>query len=122
MQPESLLKWSNYPITGYQAAEDVCPVPRRVNVLLKMIWHYYIPKLNNRMLISLPAGPGSGDNNIEKDNMGFTIQAMRLPLQDLGITVIKELRYYNTKRYPVITNEEYLKKVYKSGQEFAELV
>lgn len=70
----------------------------------------------------MPAGPGSGDNNIEKDNMGFTIQAMRLPLQDLGITVIKELRYYNTKRYPVITNEEYLKKVYKSGQEFAELV
>lgn len=74
------------------------------------------------LLIGVCAGPGSAENKIVEDNMGFTIPAMRLPLADLGICTVKEIRYYNTKRYPLEQNKLYQKELLQIGTDFGKLI
>lgn len=46
-------------------------------------------------------GVCAGDDN----GMGYTMEAMKRPLQDHGILRIREFRYLNTKHLPVWNNE-----------------
>lgn len=85
-------------------------------------WTCLLGDSKKALLVGVCAGPGSSDNRIEEDNMGFTIQAMRLPLRDLGIKIVKELRYYNTKRYPVSMNEEFQKELLRNRKEFVTIL
>lgn len=48
-------------------------------------------------------GVCKGKNN---ESMGYTMEAMRKPIDELGVKVIDMIEYYNTKYEPVIDNDE----------------
>jgi multimeric flavodoxin WrbA len=40
------------------------------------------------------------------DSMGYTMEAMRKPIDELGIKIIDEIKYFDTKHKPVINNSD----------------
>ncbi len=81
-------------------------------------WPDLLGDAKKAYLVSVCAGPGSQSDPIEEDNMGFTVQGMRRPLEDLEIKVVGEIRYYNTKKFPVVHNKEYQQELILIGSEF----
>jgi hypothetical protein len=49
----------------------------------------------------------------DDDGMGFTIEAMKRPLQDHGIHIKREYKYLHTKHVPVWKNENVLSELEK---------
>lgn len=45
------------------------------------------------------------------DSMGYTMEAMRKPIDELGVKIIDEIKYFNTKCNPVINNSEIKKEL-----------
>ncbi|MGB6127496.1 MAG: flavodoxin family protein [Psychrilyobacter sp.] len=45
------------------------------------------------------------------DSMGYTMEAMRKPIDELGVKIIDEIRYFDTKHNPVISNPEIKKEL-----------
>ena len=46
-----------------------------------------------------------------KDSMGYTMEAMRKPIDELGVKVIDMVEYYDTKHKPVKDNDEIREKL-----------
>ncbi|MCS5420452.1 MULTISPECIES: flavodoxin family protein [Psychrilyobacter] len=40
------------------------------------------------------------------DSMGYTMEAMRKPIDELGVKIIDEIKYFDTKHNPVIGNRD----------------
>lgn len=85
-------------------------------------WESLLGTSKKACVIGVCAGPGSEADPVEKDNMGFTILGMKKPLEDLNIQVIKELRYYGTKKYPVKDNIDFQCKMLQEGINYGKLI
>lgn len=68
---------------------------------------------NNKKALVLGVCAGESE-----DNMGYTLTAMKRPLEDLGIKVIKEISYYNSRKIPILKNESFQKELFNMGIEF----
>ncbi|HWT74130.1 MAG TPA: hypothetical protein VN258_05340 [Mobilitalea sp.] len=50
--------------------------------------------------------------------MSFTILGIERPFQDLGIKVVKEIRYYNTRQQTVLNNATYQEELIQVGIDY----
>ena len=45
------------------------------------------------------------------DSMGYTMEAMRKPIEELGVNIIDEIKYFDTKHNPIISNHDIKKEI-----------
>lgn len=57
-----------------------------------------------------------------EESMGYTIQAMKKPLVDLQIKVIKEICYYNSMKVPVKDNIDFQRELVDIGIKFGNII